>query len=36
MSDCLFCTLYREGDHVASTDGFVAILQDAMHASLRD
>jgi len=26
MSDCLFCTLYREGDHVASTDGFVAIL----------
>ncbi|MGZ8717237.1 MAG: HIT domain-containing protein [Gaiellaceae bacterium] len=26
MSDaCLFCTLYREGDHVASTEGFVAI-----------
>jgi histidine triad (HIT) family protein len=25
MSDCLFCTLYRDGDHVASTDGFVAI-----------
>ena len=26
MSDtCLFCTLYREGDHVAATDGFVAI-----------
>jgi histidine triad (HIT) family protein len=24
-SDCLFCTLYREGDHVASADGFVAI-----------
>ena len=23
--DCLFCTLVREGDHVASTDGFVAI-----------
>jgi histidine triad (HIT) family protein len=23
--DCLFCTLYREGDHVAATDGFVAI-----------
>ncbi len=22
---CLFCTLYREGDHVAATDGFVAI-----------
>ena len=24
-ADCLFCRLYREGDHVASTDGFVAI-----------
>jgi len=23
--DCLFCKLYRDGDHVASTDGFVAI-----------
>jgi histidine triad (HIT) family protein len=23
--DCLFCKLYREGDHVASTDGAVAI-----------
>jgi histidine triad (HIT) family protein len=23
--DCLFCTLFREGDHVASADGFVAI-----------
>jgi histidine triad (HIT) family protein len=23
--DCLFCTLYREGDHVAAGDGFVAI-----------
>ena len=23
--DCLFCTLYREGDHVAAADGFVAI-----------
>jgi histidine triad (HIT) family protein len=23
--DCLFCRLYREGDHVASTDGTVAI-----------
>jgi histidine triad (HIT) family protein len=23
--DCLFCKLYREGDHVASTEGFVAI-----------
>src|SRR5690349_1300886 len=33
--DCLFCTLYREGDHVASIDGFVAIrdinLQAATH-----
>ncbi len=24
-SDCLFCRLVREGDHVASEDGFVAI-----------
>jgi diadenosine tetraphosphate (Ap4A) HIT family hydrolase len=23
--DCLFCKLYRDGDHVAVTDGFVAI-----------
>jgi histidine triad (HIT) family protein len=23
--DCLFCTLYRQGDHVAETEGFVAI-----------
>ena len=23
--DCLFCKLYRDGDHVASTEGFVAI-----------
>jgi histidine triad (HIT) family protein len=23
--DCLFCRLYREGDHVASGDGVVAI-----------
>lgn len=23
--DCLFCTLYAEGDHVAAADGFVAI-----------
>ena len=23
--DCLFCRLYREGDHVRSADGFVAI-----------
>lgn len=24
-SDCLFCKLYREGDHVSSAAGFVAI-----------
>ena len=24
-SDCLFCKLYREGDHVHKADGFVAI-----------
>ena len=24
-ADCLFCKLFREGDHVATTDGFVAI-----------
>ena len=23
--DCLFCSLYRNGDHVAATKGFVAI-----------
>jgi len=23
--DCLFCKLFAEGDHIASTDGFVAI-----------
>ena len=23
--ECLFCTLYRDGDHVARADGFVAI-----------
>ena len=23
--DCLFCQLYRDGDHVLSADGFVAI-----------
>ena len=23
--DCLFCTLFREGDHVNAADGFVAI-----------
>jgi histidine triad (HIT) family protein len=24
-SDCLFCRLYREGDHVRSGEGFVAV-----------
>jgi histidine triad (HIT) family protein len=24
-ADCLFCTLVREGDHVATADGYVAI-----------
>ena len=24
-ADCLFCKLYRDGDHVAKTEGFVAI-----------
>ena len=24
-SDCLFCQLYREGDHFNSADGFVAV-----------
>jgi histidine triad (HIT) family protein len=23
--DCLFCKLYRDGDHIAKTEGFVAI-----------
>jgi histidine triad (HIT) family protein len=30
--DCLFCTLYREGDHVAETGGFVAIRDIAPQA----
>lgn len=25
VEGCLFCRLYREGDHVAAADGFVAI-----------
>lgn len=24
-SDCLFCRLYREGDHVRAAEGFVAV-----------
>jgi histidine triad (HIT) family protein len=30
--DCLFCKLYREGDHVASGDGVVAIRDIAPKA----
>jgi histidine triad (HIT) family protein len=30
--DCLFCTLYREGDHVASAPGIVAIRDIAPRA----
>ena len=25
QNDCLFCRLYKEGDHVREADGFVAI-----------
>ncbi|HEU0303178.1 MAG TPA: HIT domain-containing protein [Gaiellaceae bacterium] len=31
-ADCLFCTLYREGDHVASAPGVVAIRDIAPRA----
>jgi histidine triad (HIT) family protein len=30
--DCLFCRLYREGDHVRRADGFVAIRDIAPQA----
>ena len=30
--ECLFCRLYREGDHVHATDGFVAIRDIAPKA----
>jgi histidine triad (HIT) family protein len=30
--DCLFCRLYHDADHVASTDGFVAIRDIAPQA----
>jgi histidine triad (HIT) family protein len=30
--DCLFCTLYREGEHVASTEGLAAIRDINPHA----
>ena len=35
VDDCLFCRLYREGDHVRAGDGFVAVRdinpQAAVH-----
>ena len=31
-SDCLFCRLVREGDHVHSADGFVAVRDIAPKA----
>lgn len=30
--DCLFCRLYREGDHVRAADGFVAVRDIAPKA----
>ena len=30
--DCLFCTLYRDGDHVHASDGFVAVRDIAPQA----
>jgi histidine triad (HIT) family protein len=32
--NCLFCRLVREGDHVAKTDGFVAIRDSAPKAEV--
>jgi histidine triad (HIT) family protein len=32
-ADCLFCQLYRESEHVAETDGFVAIRDINPQAS---
>jgi diadenosine tetraphosphate (Ap4A) HIT family hydrolase len=31
-ADCLFCRLYREGDHLHAGDGFVAIADIAPQA----
>ncbi len=31
-NDCLFCRLYREGDHVAKAEGFAAIRDIAPKA----
>jgi histidine triad (HIT) family protein len=31
-SDCLFCRLYREGDHIHTGDGFVAVNDIAPRA----
>jgi histidine triad (HIT) family protein len=30
--DCIFCTLYREGDHVRKVDGFAALRDIAPQA----
>ena len=30
--DCLFCRLYREGDHIHAADGFVAVRDIAPKA----
>ena len=32
VDDCLFCKLYREGEHVAKADGFAAIRDVAPKA----
>ncbi len=32
-NDCLFCRLYREGDHVAKDEGFAAIRDIAPKAA---
>jgi histidine triad (HIT) family protein len=32
-ADCLFCTLYHEGEHVAAVEGFVAIRDINPQAS---
>jgi len=32
VDDCLFCRLFREGDHVHAAEGFVAIADIAPQA----
>ena len=34
LDDCLFCRLVRDGDHVASAEGFVAIRDIAPKADV--